>query len=126
MTACVAAHGCITCGDEAAPMHVVKVDAERGLALCCDAAGAHSSVEIALVEPVAPGEVLLVHAGTALGHAAAPSALGHAAAPSALGRAAASPALGRAAALPPPGLPPPARIPPLPGISQGATRETPA
>ena len=28
-----------------------------------------SSVEIALVEPVSPGEVLLVHAGTALGRA---------------------------------------------------------
>jgi len=70
MTECVAAHGCITCGDEAVPMRVVKVDRGRGLALCSDLQGARSSVEIALVEPVVSGEVLLVHAGTALGRAA--------------------------------------------------------
>jgi hydrogenase maturation factor len=70
MTDCLAAHGCITCGDEAVPMHVVAVDGQRGLALCSSEAGERSSVEIALVEPVAAGEVLLVHAGTALGRAA--------------------------------------------------------
>lgn len=70
MTECVVAHGCITCGDEANPMRVVKVDEARGLALCENAAGERSSVEVALVEPVAPGDVLLVHAGTALGRAA--------------------------------------------------------
>jgi hydrogenase maturation factor len=48
----------------------VAVDGERGLALCSSEAGERSSVEIALVEPVAAGEVLLVHAGTALGRAA--------------------------------------------------------
>jgi hydrogenase expression/formation protein HypC len=66
MSNCVAAHGCTTCGDEAIPMRVVEVDSERSLALCCDLEGERSSVEIALVEPVASGEVLLVHAGTAL------------------------------------------------------------
>lgn len=66
--------GCITCGDEAIEMTVLALDAERGLALCTDPAGARSSVETALVEPVAPGERLLVHAGTAIGRAAAPSA----------------------------------------------------
>jgi hydrogenase maturation factor len=70
MTACVAAHGCITCGDEAIPMRVVKIDSERALALCTGPTGERSSVEIALVEPVRNGEVLLVHAGTALGRAA--------------------------------------------------------
>lgn len=69
MTECVAAPGCITCGDVAAPMRVVKVDSERALALCADPQGERSSVEIALVEPVAPGDLLLVHAGTALGRA---------------------------------------------------------
>jgi hydrogenase maturation factor len=69
MTECVAAHGCITCGDEAVSMRVVKIDRERGLALCSDAEGERSSVEIALVDPVEPGEVLLIHAGTALGRA---------------------------------------------------------
>lgn len=57
---------CITCSDEAVPMRVREVDADRGLALCEDAAGARSSVEIALVEPVAVGDTLLVHAGTAI------------------------------------------------------------
>jgi hydrogenase maturation factor len=51
-------------------MRVVKVDSERALALCTDPQGERSSVEIALVEPVFPGEVLLVHAGTALSRAA--------------------------------------------------------
>ncbi len=70
MTECVAAHGCITCGDVATPMRVVKIDSERALALCANPRGEHSSVEIALVEPVARGELLLVHAGTALGRVA--------------------------------------------------------
>jgi hydrogenase maturation factor len=47
-------------------MTVVRVDTQRMLALCEDEAGARSSVEIALVEPVEPGDVLLVHAGTAI------------------------------------------------------------
>jgi hydrogenase maturation factor len=66
----VAAHGCITCGDEAVAMRVVKIDRERGLALCSDAQGERSSVETTLVDPVASGDLLLVHAGTALGRAA--------------------------------------------------------
>jgi hydrogenase maturation factor len=69
MTECVADHGCITCGDEAIPMTVLDIDCERGLALCSDAEGRRSSVEIALVDPVMSGEALLVHAGTALAHA---------------------------------------------------------
>jgi hydrogenase expression/formation protein HypC len=60
------ANHCITCGDDGVPMTVVRVDTERLLALCEDDDGARSSVEIALVEPVAPGDVLLVHAGTAI------------------------------------------------------------
>jgi len=70
MNECVAAHGCITCGDEAIPMRVVNVDSRRSLALCSDPDGERASVEIALVEPVSSGEVLLVHAGTALTRAA--------------------------------------------------------
>jgi len=57
---------CITCGDDGDPMTVVRVDAERGLALCTDESGARSTVETALVEPVGPGDRLLVHAGTAI------------------------------------------------------------
>lgn len=62
---CDAGH-CITCGDDGVPMTVIRVDAGRGLALCADEQDARSSVETALVEPVAPGARLLVHAGTAI------------------------------------------------------------
>ncbi|MDP9345357.1 MAG: HypC/HybG/HupF family hydrogenase formation chaperone [Actinomycetota bacterium] len=58
-------HHCITCGDDGVPMRVLRVDDARGLALCEDGAGAHSSVEIALVD-AGVGDTLLVHAGTAL------------------------------------------------------------
>jgi len=58
-------HHCITCSDEGCPLTVLTVDDGRGLALCEDAEGNRSSVEIALVD-AAPGAVLLVHAGTAL------------------------------------------------------------
>jgi hydrogenase maturation factor len=47
-------------------MTVVAVDRGRGLALCSGEDGERSTVETALVEPVAPGERLLVHAGTAI------------------------------------------------------------
>lgn len=56
---------CITCSDDGTPMHVVTVG-EAGLAVCRDANGARHVVEVALVEPVACGDDLLVHAGTAL------------------------------------------------------------
>ena len=60
-------HGhCITCSDEGEPARVLAVDEARGLALCCRADGGRETVEVALVAPVAPGETLLVHAGTAL------------------------------------------------------------
>jgi hydrogenase maturation factor len=57
---------CITCADEGVAMHVVAVDDDRGLAMCAASGGERQSVEIALVGPVAPGDALLVHAGTAL------------------------------------------------------------
>jgi hydrogenase maturation factor len=47
-------------------MRVLRLDEARGLALCADDAGAHHTVETALVEPVTPGDELLVHAGVAL------------------------------------------------------------
>jgi hydrogenase maturation factor len=61
---------CVTCSDEAVAMRVLKVDERRELALCEDPSGAHSTVEVALVLPVATGDELLVHAGTAIGRAA--------------------------------------------------------
>ena len=63
---CEADSGCITCGDVALPLRVVLIDEGRGLALCEDDAGRRKTVETALVEPVALGDELLVHAGTAI------------------------------------------------------------
>jgi hydrogenase maturation factor len=61
---------CITCGDEGVPLRVVEIDTARELALCESRDGERSTVEIALVAPVAHDDVLLVHAGTAIAHAA--------------------------------------------------------
>ncbi len=63
---CEPEHGCITCGDEAVALRVVAVDDGRALALCEDAGGRRTTIEIALIDPVGPGDVLLAHAGTAI------------------------------------------------------------
>jgi hydrogenase assembly chaperone HypC/HupF len=57
---------CITCGDDGIPMVVLTVDARDGLATCADGDGARTTVETALVAPVAIGDQLLVHAGVAI------------------------------------------------------------
>jgi hydrogenase maturation factor len=57
---------CITCGDDGVPERVLAIDEARGLALCQSEDGARESVEIALVAPLAVGDTVLVHAGTAL------------------------------------------------------------
>ena len=57
---------CITCADDGVPMTIVEADSEPGLALCRGEDGVRASVEVALVAPVAPGERVLVHAGTAI------------------------------------------------------------
>jgi hydrogenase maturation factor len=55
---------CITCSDEGIEMTVVEMT-QCG-AQCRDPAGIDQRVEIDLVEPVAIGEVLIVHAGVAI------------------------------------------------------------
>jgi hydrogenase maturation factor len=65
--------GCITCGDVAVALTVLRVDEERELALCAADDGEKETVEIALVGRVAPGDALLVHAGTALQRLEAPA-----------------------------------------------------
>ena len=65
MTFCGYDH-CITCSDEGVPMKVLKLDADRGVALCEAGDGQHQTVETALVDTVALGDELLVHAGVAL------------------------------------------------------------
>jgi hydrogenase maturation factor len=64
--ACDHGGSCITCGDEAIRMTVVRIDADRELALCAAEGDRRTTVEIALVQPVSAGDVLLVHAGTAI------------------------------------------------------------
>ena len=62
MTECTS-ETCITCGDVAVAIRVIEVDEER--CLCESAEGERSTVEIALVD-AAPGDEVLVHAGTAI------------------------------------------------------------
>jgi hydrogenase maturation factor len=65
IAACVADH-CITCSDEGVPMRVLRLDADRGLALCEREDGERATVEVALVDGVGAGDLLLVHAAVAL------------------------------------------------------------
>jgi hydrogenase maturation factor len=62
---CGAEH-CVTCSDEGLAMRVLWVDDERGLALCAADDGEQATVEIALLEGVAVGDLVLVHADVAL------------------------------------------------------------
>ena len=64
-TVCGSTH-CITCGDDGEPMVVTEIDTALGLAVCQAEDGSESSVEIALIDDVATGDRLLVHAGTAI------------------------------------------------------------
>jgi hydrogenase maturation factor len=66
VSACAPDGHCVTCGDDGVPMRVVRVDDARALALCADEDGDRMTVEVELVGAVAPGDRLLVHAGTAL------------------------------------------------------------
>jgi hydrogenase expression/formation protein HypC len=58
------AAACITCGDVAIPMRVVRTG-EDGLADCVTADGQTSQVELALVD-AGPGDEVLVHACVAI------------------------------------------------------------
>ena len=54
---------CITCGDVAVEARVVEV---AGSTAVVEAEGGREQVGIELVAPVAPGELLLCHAGIAI------------------------------------------------------------
>jgi hydrogenase assembly chaperone HypC/HupF len=47
-------------------MRVVSIGGADGLAACADADGVTSEVDTALVDPVDPGDRVLVHAGVAI------------------------------------------------------------
>ena len=55
---------CITCGDVAIEMRVLRIDDD--LAVCEDDDGDLRSVEVALVDGVSDGDRLLLHADVAL------------------------------------------------------------
>jgi hypothetical protein len=62
---------CITCGDQGIEMVVLTCDAASALARCRAGDGSLSEVDTGLVDPVAPGTRLMVHAGTAIAALAA-------------------------------------------------------
>jgi hydrogenase maturation factor len=64
---------CITCGDEATAMRVLRIDPAHGLAVCEDEGGSHRTVEIGLIDPVGTGDRVLVHADVALAALEEPS-----------------------------------------------------
>lgn len=69
---CLTGH-CVTCADEGLPMRVLGGEAggggtpaSGGTVRCRAEDGTEREVDVALVAPVAPGDLLLVHAGVAL------------------------------------------------------------
>jgi hydrogenase maturation factor len=54
---------CQTCGDVAVEAHVLEVDGDTAVV---DTGAGREQVAIELVAPIAPGDVLLCHAGIAL------------------------------------------------------------
>lgn len=63
--ACNHDEGCITCGDVGVPLEVVALNAGP-IAVCRDERGAQEEVDVSLVDDVAEGDRLLVHARVAL------------------------------------------------------------
>ena len=63
--ACDRDRGCITCSDEGMLLRVVGSGID-GLTVCDDAEGRRAEVNADLIDGVAEGDVLLVHAGVAL------------------------------------------------------------
>ena len=58
-------YGCVTCSDAGIPVRVLLVEGHD--ALCEDGAGNRAEIAVELVEPVEAGDVLLTHAGVAIG-----------------------------------------------------------
>ncbi|HEY4388907.1 MAG TPA: HypC/HybG/HupF family hydrogenase formation chaperone, partial [Ktedonobacteraceae bacterium] len=57
---------CITCSDEAVSVRVVGVDQQDSVAMV-EVRDVVEEIDITLVENVKPGDMLLVHAGVAIG-----------------------------------------------------------
>jgi hydrogenase maturation factor len=72
MDSFVAPERCITCSDEGLPMRVIELPRCDGIAICADESGAGHEVAVDLLEPVAVGDEILVHAGVAIAMACVP------------------------------------------------------
>jgi len=57
---------CITCGDVAIPMRVIRTGGEDGLAHCVTEDGEASAVDLGLLDDAGPGDRVLVHACVAI------------------------------------------------------------
>jgi hydrogenase maturation factor len=65
MTASPHGPACITCGDVAVAMRVIRTGGEDGLADCVSEDGETAAVDVGLVD-VVPGDAVLVHACVAI------------------------------------------------------------
>jgi hydrogenase maturation factor len=72
MDSFVAPERCITCSDEGLPMRVVELRRADGVAICSDEAGVAQEVAVDLLQPLALGDEILVHAGVAIAMACSP------------------------------------------------------
>jgi len=59
-------HSCITCGDVAIPMRVIRTGGEDGLADCVSEDGDTAAVDLGLIDDARPGDAVLVHACVAI------------------------------------------------------------
>ena len=57
---------CITCGDVAEEVRVIRVDGATALAVCRTDGGCEITADVGLVSAPAAGDRLLVHAGAAI------------------------------------------------------------
>ena len=57
---------CITCGDVAIPMRVIRTGGEDGLADCVSEDGDTAAVDLGLLDDARPGDAVLVHACVAI------------------------------------------------------------
>jgi hydrogenase maturation factor len=57
---------CLTCGDVAVPMRVIRTGGEDGLADCLTEDGDAAAVDLGLLDGVSAGDTVLVHACVAI------------------------------------------------------------
>jgi hydrogenase maturation factor len=68
------AQHCVTCADEGTVMRVIEL--RDGNAVCADELRRRHRVAVELIDPVAVGDEVLVHAGVAIKHLGTPQSVG--------------------------------------------------